>query len=119
MEVTEKPGSPDVVHLEIAGRMDAAGVERAETRFYALFAPRAKDTILDLSKVALVTSMGLRVLITSARTGSARGFRVVLVAPAGPVRDVLDHAAIGELMPIAADVTAARALLAGGGAAGR
>jgi hypothetical protein len=63
--------------------------------------------------------MGLRVLITSGRTAGARGFRIVVIAPAGPVRDVLDHAGIGELVPVADSMTAARALLAKGGAAGR
>jgi|RhiMethySRZTD1v2_1073278.scaffolds.fasta_scaffold613976_2 anti-sigma B factor antagonist len=109
-KVVESSGS--LVRLEIAGRMDTVGVERAEPRFFALFAPRAIDTILDLSKVTLLTSMGLRLLIASAKTGLSKGFRVVLVAPSGAVRDVLDHAAIGELTAIVDDVDAARALLA-------
>ena len=119
MEAKVVENTPERTRLEIAGRMDTAGVERNEARFFALFAPRALDTILDLSKVSLITSMGLRLLISSAKTASSKGFRVVLVAPAGPVREVLDHAAIGELTPLVDDVAAARALLSAGGVADR
>jgi anti-anti-sigma factor len=113
MEAKVVESSGGLVRIEIAGRMDTAGVERAEPRFFALFAPRAVDTILDLSNVTLLTSMGLRILIASAKTGQSKGFRVVLVAPRGPVRDVLEHAAIGEVTSLVDDLDAARARLAG------
>jgi anti-sigma B factor antagonist len=118
MDVTALDTSPDLVHLEVSGRMDTAGVEKSESRFYALFAPRGVDSIFDLSKVTILTSMGLRILIAAAKTAQSKGFRVVLVAPAGPVRDVLDHAAIEELIPVVPDGAAARLLLRGAERAG-
>jgi anti-anti-sigma factor len=91
--------------------MDTAGVEKNETRFFALFAPKGVDTVFDLTKVTLLTSMGLRILISGAKTAAARGFQTVIVAPPGPVRDVLDHAAIHELMPVVADGASATSRL--------
>jgi anti-sigma B factor antagonist len=111
MEVTAAERTADLVRLELSGRMDTAGVEKVESRFYALFAPIGVSTVLDLTKVVVLSSMGLRLIITGAKTARAKGFRLVLVAPRGPVRDVLDGAAIGELLPIADDVAAAKTLL--------
>jgi len=100
-----------MVYLELSGRMDTAGVEKSEAQFFALFAPRAVNTVFDLTKVTILTSMGMRVLISGAKIANAKGFRTVLVAPAGPIRDVLDHAGIDELIPIVDDGVAARSLL--------
>jgi len=111
VEVVALERSDDLVYLELSGRMDTAGVERSETRFFALFATKGVPTVFDLSKVTILTSMGLRILISGAKTASAKGFRTVIVAPAGPVRDVLDHAAIHELIPVVDDAASARSRL--------
>jgi anti-anti-sigma factor len=117
MTVIERTG--ERIHLELSGRMDTAGVEKNEPRFFALFAPHGLATIVDLTKVTLLTSMGLRLVIGAAKTARSKGFALALVVPPGPVRDVLDGAAIGELVPIAADAAAARELLAGTDRVGR
>jgi anti-anti-sigma factor len=99
--------------------MDTTGAEKAEARFFALFAPRARNTVFDLTRVSILTSMGMRLLISGAKTAQAKGFRAVLVAPAGPVRDILDHGGINELIPIVNDGDAARKLLQSADPAGR
>jgi anti-sigma B factor antagonist len=119
MEVSVAESRADLVRIVIAGRMDTTGVERAETRLYALFAPRAVDTLFDLSGVTVISSMGLRVLIASGKTAQAKGFKLALIAPPGPVRDVLEQSAIAEMIPVADDLDRAQALLRGKSAAGR
>jgi anti-sigma B factor antagonist len=119
MDVVAVESTNDVVCLELSGRMDTSGVERTETRFFALFAPRGVGTVIDLTKVSVLTSMGLRLIISGAKTARAKGFRIALVAPAGPVRDVLDDASIGDLLPILDDRAAARSLVQGAGGTGR
>jgi anti-anti-sigma factor len=119
VDVIVSENTDSLVYLELSGRMDTAGVEKAEARFFALFAPRAVNTVFDLTKVIILTSMGMRLLISGAKTAAAKSFRTVLVAPAGPVRDVLDNTGIGELIPIVEDGAAARSLLRGADPAGR
>jgi anti-sigma B factor antagonist len=111
VDVIASETSDSLVYLELSGRMDTAGVEKAEARFFALFAPRATNTVFDLTKVVILTSMGMRILIAGAKIAAAKNFRAILVAPAGPVRDVLDSTAIGELIPIMEDAAAARSLI--------
>ena len=111
MDVVALERSDDLVYLELSGRMDTAGVEKHETRFFALFASKGVPTVFDLTKVTILTSMGLRILISGAKTAAAKGFQTVIVAPPGPVRDVLDHAAIHELVPIVADGASATSRL--------
>src|SRR5262245_4113410 len=111
MEVRIAGEAQDPIVLELSGRMDAAGVEKSEARFYALFAQRGKNTVFDLTSVSFLSSMGLRVLISGARTLRSRGGKVAVVAPAGPARDVLENAAMDQLMPVVESVEEARALL--------
>lgn len=111
MNITTADSSERIVHISISGRMDTASVHAQEARFYALFAPRGASAIFDLSAVTFLASMGIRLLITGAKTAQAKGARVVIVAPPGPVRDTLDLAAIERLIPFAEDVPSARALL--------
>jgi anti-sigma B factor antagonist len=103
----------DIVLLELSGRMDTVGVDGVEPRFYASLATEGRGTVVDLSRVTVLTSMGIRLLVSGAKTAKSKGLRVVLVAPAGPVRDVLDNGGITEIIPAFADRTAARAALAG------
>lgn len=110
MELTIE-SSPELICVALSGRMDSAGVDKAEARFFASFASRGVDTLFDLTHVTLLTSIGLRVLISGAKTVHARGARVALVAPPGPIREVLEDAALHELMAIADDRTAAAAKL--------
>jgi anti-anti-sigma factor len=108
-----------LVYLELSGRMDTVGVEKSEAQFFALFAPRGVNTVFDLTKVTVLTSMGVRVLISGAKIADAKGFRTILVAPAGPIRDVLEHAGIVDMIPIVNDGATARSLLGKADPAGR
>jgi anti-anti-sigma regulatory factor len=44
--------------------------------------------------------MGVRLLITAAKSMRARHQRLLLVVPAGPVREMLETAAIDTLIPM-------------------
>ncbi len=115
MEVTAIATTPDYVHIGLAGRMDSAGVDKQEIRVYALFAPTNRNPILDLSQVTFLASMGIRVLITAAKTAKTRGLRAVIVAPRGPIRDTLSTAGLGSVLSIVDDPGAAIEWLRTGG----
>ena len=55
--VTEK-----VVRVALTGRLDAASVDRIETRFVAALVPGANSAVVDLSQVDFIGSMGIRML---------------------------------------------------------
>ena len=99
------------VKLTLRGRLDTMGVNSVETRFLASAVAGARPALVDLSGVELVTSMGLRMLISTARGMSQRHTRLVLFGAQDLVREVLEIAAIDTLMAVVATEAEALALL--------
>lgn len=98
--------------IALSGRLDTAGVDRIETRFTASVVPGARNTVVDLTGVTYVSSMGLRMLIGTARALKGKRARMVLFGAVPPVRETLDIAGLGEIVPLVDDEGAALALLA-------
>jgi anti-anti-sigma factor len=95
------------VKVTLKGRLDTPGVDRIEGRFVAHLVPRRRHAIVDLSQVEFITSLGLRMFISTARTLSRDRAQLVLFAPQEPVREVFDSVSLGDLIPICADETEA------------
>lgn len=92
--------APTQSKVVLKGRLDTAGVDRIETKFVAALVPRGLSAIVDLSQVDFVASMGLRVLISVARSLSRKNARLVLFAPQEGVREVFESVALGDLIAI-------------------
>ena len=68
----------DVRKVILAGRLDTAGVDLIETRFGASIVPAGKNTVVDLSQVTFLASMGIRMLIATNRSLSRKGGKFAL-----------------------------------------
>jgi anti-anti-sigma factor len=88
------------------------GTQAIEQKFTFQTTTRAGKYVVDLSGVSFLASIGIRMLITSARGQSGRGGKVVLAAPQPLVRNVLETAGIDKLVPMVDSVEAAQATLA-------
>ena len=86
--------------VALTGRLDAVGVDRIETRFLGALAGGTRHVAVDLSQVDFVASLGIRLLLSTARSLSRKGARLVLFAPQPPVREVFGHVALADLIPI-------------------
>ncbi len=93
----------DVRRVALAGRLDTAGVDVVETRFGAAIVPNGKDTIVDLSEVTFLASMGIRMLISTTRALSRKGGKLVMYGAVPGVKDVIETAALTEIIPLAGD----------------
>jgi anti-sigma B factor antagonist len=89
-----------VTCVRLSGRLDAPGADKIGVRFSASVAAGGRDAAVDLAGVSFVASMGIRLLISSARALNARGGRMVMFAPQELVRNVLEQAAIDQIIPI-------------------
>jgi anti-sigma B factor antagonist len=98
--------------VTLTGRLDAPGVEQVETRFTAAVVPAQRHVLVDLSGVSFVGSLGLRMLISVARTMQRRGHKLVLFGIDPLVRSVFDSVALADLIPLATDREQAALLLA-------
>jgi anti-anti-sigma factor len=112
MEVTTLSAA-GAIKVAFAGRLDTAGVDRVETRFNAAAVAGGHDALVDLGRVELITSMGIRMLITAARAMSQRHTKLVLFGAQELVREVLETAAIDTLIALVSTEAEARALVAG------
>lgn len=104
----------DTTRLELEGRLDAGGCERIETQFTAAASAAGTHVLIDMAKVEYIGSLGIRLLIGSARVVQRRGRRMVIFAAGPQPLDVFETVALADLVPIVADQDAALALIAAG-----
>jgi anti-sigma B factor antagonist len=100
MAATELPGNVTCIRLN--GRMDADGAGRIDLPFTANVDAVGHDAIIDLSGVTFIASMGIRLLISTARGLSRNGARMVLFGAQDLVRNVFEEAAIDQIIPVVA-----------------
>ncbi len=99
-----------ITRLLLTGRMDIDGTLEVDGKFNEI--SKAKDKlIVDLSKVEFLASLGIRTLVMGAKAVSSKGGNMVLLNPQAGVERVLRSSGIDSVIPIAADLNAAIALL--------
>ena len=111
MEIEFRNVDDDLVNVKLAGRLDTPGVDRVELRLTATLVPNGKNAVLDLSAVQLVTSMGIRMLITLARSLKAKRARLAVYAPQALVMETFRHVALGDFLPVCQNETEAVAAI--------
>ncbi len=99
MTVTELDGPVTCVRLD--GRLDAPGADAVGLRFTAATSAPGRRSVVDLAGVSFVASMGIRLLISTARSVHQKGGKMVLFGATELVQGVLDDAALVQIIPIA------------------
>ena len=105
MEVTEL--GDRVTKVTLRGRLDTPGVDQIETRFVASLVPGGKSGIVDLSGVEFVASMGIRMLISVARSMRQRQAKLALYGVPSLVQETFESVSLSDVIPIGADETEA------------
>lgn len=77
--VTHKDVSNDIRVIVISERLDAGGTEQIEPAFVALVNSASKRVVVDIGEVTFLSSVGIRMLLASAKALQAGGGRMVLV----------------------------------------
>lgn len=98
LTITELDGGAACLRLQ--GRLDAPGADAVGTRFTAAIAPKGRNAIVDLSGVSFIASMGLRLLISTARAAHLKGGQMIVFGAPPLVQEVLDDAAIDQIIRI-------------------
>ena len=109
MEQSELPGS--ILKVKLTGPLDIKGAQEIEMPFSVIGGSRNK-VVVDLSGVSFLASIGIRVLVMTARAIGNKGGRMVILGPNDDARRVLGTTGIDKIIPIAADEAAAVASLA-------
>ena len=113
MNLTVVTDRPDLLVLGFEGRLDIKGAAAIETALSARVNATRRGTVFDLSKVDFLASMGMQLLVTSHRSLSVAGKKLVLLRPRPDVETALRLARLDTVMAIVHDPADAERLAAG------
>ena len=89
-----------VTKAELSGRLDTASVNQVETSFIAGIVPKAQHTVVDLTNVSFIASLGIRMLLSAARVLSRRGAKFVMYGATPAVMEIIETTALSEIIPV-------------------
>ena len=101
MELNVLRADDSITHVVMLGRLDIEGVNRIADPFVFATAARRRATLVDLSQVTFVASLGMSLLIGAAKALQRHGSKMVLLGPTPLVEQALRVAGVDRVIPIA------------------
>jgi anti-sigma B factor antagonist len=114
MELHTGDSTDALTRVALVGMLDMVAVGEIETKFTAATASRGKNTIVDLSKMSFIASLGMGVLVSAYKALKRKGAKMVLLNPQSDVECALTAARLQDILPIAHGEDEAQRLLAPG-----
>ena len=105
MQFTDMGG---VTKAVLCGRLDSFSVGEVETRFVSSIVPKEQHAVVDLSQVSFIASLGIRMLIGTARALGRSNARFVMFGANEGVMEIIETTSLTEIIPVV--VTEAEAL---------
>ena len=101
----------DITYVCLAGRFDANGVDQIEEQFSHLLVNRGLPTVVDMSAVTFLSSLGIGFLFANTKKLKKAGCKLVLLKPEKMVESVLRTSKMDKVMPIVSTLDEALHLL--------
>lgn len=98
----------NILHMVLDGRLDVEGTQSVESQFKDA-AAKQKNVIVDLSKVPFVASMGIRLLVATAKANANGGGKMVVVAPDELTRKIFKTTGLDQLVHVCNSLAEAQA----------
>jgi len=98
-------------HIALSGRLDIQGVQEVELKLNFQTAARRHPSLIDLSEVNFIGSVGMGMLMSIARALHLNSAGMVLLSPQEKVAQVLRGSSIDQIIPIASNLDDALRLL--------
>jgi anti-anti-sigma factor len=101
MQIQEIHLDDNITHLALIGKIDVAGLHAIDVKFHGYTAARRKPTLVDLSQVDFINSLGMGMFVSCAQ--SLRRFRanMVLLNPQPLVEEAMRSVGLHQAVPIA------------------
>jgi anti-sigma B factor antagonist len=99
------------LNIALIGRLDTPGVDRIEAELTAYLVRRGTRATIDLSRVAFISSAGIRMFITIARALDRNGGRMALYGARPLVAQVFETVSLNNIVPVRADASAAESVV--------
>jgi anti-sigma B factor antagonist len=94
--------------IKLTGRLDMEGTNSIDKQFVQHCAGENVYVLVDLSRVNYLSSIGIPMLITSAKAVANRGGRMAFLTPQANVKSVLDITGVSNAIRIYKDLETAR-----------
>jgi anti-anti-sigma factor len=107
MELKHSEIENGITLLKPIGVLDAQGVGAIEVKFAGFSTGDNAKVIVDLADVEFLTSIGIGLLVTTAKSVASRGGKLVIFNPNENVRGVLEMTGIMDIVPIHTDMKTA------------
>lgn len=93
--------------IKLSGALDIHGVNEVEVEFVRLCTGDNVCVLVDLSKVNYISSIGIPLLVNSAKSLARQGGKMALLNPKKSVENVLELTGIPLMIPIFENVQTA------------
>jgi len=94
--------------IKLTGKLDVYGVNSIDIEFIRCCSGDNLHVLVDLSGVNYISSIGIPMLINSAKTVASRGGKLVLLKPRPNVAEVLVLTGIPLIIPIYSELESAK-----------
>jgi len=111
MELTYEDFEDGVRAIRLSGRLDLEGADSIDLKLTSLAAVKQGWVILDLAFVEFMASIGVGVIVRTAKALASRDGRLVLLSPQKNVAEVLSRTQVDRIIPIYDDLVTARAAI--------
>jgi serine/threonine-protein kinase RsbW/sigma-B regulation protein RsbU (phosphoserine phosphatase) len=108
----------DITYVALEGHLDVDAVAEIEKSFADAVLGRGLPTVVDLSGISFMTSLGIGMLFDSTKKLKKSGCKLVLLNPQGMVDTVLKTSKMNKLMPLVYDLNEAVQMVGGDPAIG-
>lgn len=103
MELRHLPSEPSLTRLALEGSLDVPGTSQIEIPFIAATVSQGRDSIVDLSQVTFISSLGVALLLGTMKGLRRQGAKLILLSPSPNVFKVLAVSGLLGILNIAAD----------------
>jgi anti-anti-sigma factor len=93
--------------LKLNGTLDKNGTFSIEVQFVRHCAGENAKVLVDLAKVNYMSSIGIPLLVNTAKTNVSRGGKVAFLNPQDNVLKVLEMVGVPDMIPIHTDMDSA------------
>jgi anti-anti-sigma factor len=93
--------------LKLIGTLDMNGTYAIEVEFVRHCAGNDVHVLVDLSRVNYISSIGIPMLVNSAKSVSSHGGKMILLSPQKSVESVLELAGVPLIIPVIYDLDTA------------
>lgn len=113
MELNVSDLDKGITLIKLDGRLDITGVNQIETKFAAYCSGENARVIVDMAKVDYLASIGIRLLVTNAKSLKSRNGKIIILRPTQAVMEVLEKTNIPAIIPVYTNLESAEAVLLG------